>query len=152
MKDADDESVSVGPNQQRQLVVGDCARFLQSIYVSGARTNLIFDLLVKMNDAANRASGLTIKLAAEATGLSEEEALRCIQGIVSLTGDRIVMENGQRTWLYQNYEPRSIGAAAQGVSRLLPKVFPDGISVRSRRRAASDQRVLPCAANGAVAS
>jgi hypothetical protein len=54
-----------------------------------------------------------MKLAAEATGLSEEEACRCIKGIVSL-GDRIVTQNGQSTWLYQNYEPRSIGAARNG--------------------------------------
>ena len=137
MKDADDESVSVGHAQQEQLVVGDCARFLQSIYISGARTNLIFELLFKMSDAANRASGLTIRLAAEATGLSEDEAYRCIQGIVSLTGDRIVMENGQRKWLYQNYEPRSIGGAAQGVSRLLPKVAVSEEVSRSRKRAGS---------------
>lgn len=67
MKDADDESVSVFGNQQKQMA-GDCARYLQSVYLSGARTNLIFDWLVKMSDAANGASGLTIKMAAEATG------------------------------------------------------------------------------------
>lgn len=121
MRHADDEPIFVGPTQQMQQAIGDCARFLQSIYISGAKTNLIFELLFKMSDAANRASGMTIKLAAEATGLSEEEAYRCIQGIASLTGDRIVVENGQRKWLYQNYEPRSIGGAAQGFSRLLPK-------------------------------
>ena len=125
MKHADDESVSVGAAQQRQEVIGDCARFLLSIYISGAKTSLIFELLFNMSDAANRASGLTIKLAAEATGLSEDEAYRCIQGIVSLTGDRIVVENGERKWLYQNYEPRSIGGAAQGMSRLLPKAGID---------------------------
>ena len=150
MKDADDESVSVGDTQQRQLLVGDCARFLQSIYVSGSRANLIFDLLVKMNDAANRASGLTIKLAAEATGLSEEEAYRCIQGIVSLTGDRIGMENGQRTWLYQNYEPRSIGGAAQGVSRLLPKVAINEEASRSKKQAGSCQGGFKAVAAEAV--
>ena len=137
MKHADDESVSVGPTQQRQEVIGDCARFLQSIYISGARTNLIFELLFKMSDAANRASGLTIKLAAEATGLSEDEAYRCIQGIVSLTGDQIVVENGQRKWLYQNYEPRSIGGAAQGMSRLLPKAAINEETSHLRKRASS---------------
>jgi hypothetical protein len=137
MKHADDESVSVGPTQQKQQVIGDCARFLQSIYISGARTNLIFELLFKMSDAANRASGLTIKLAAEATGLSEDEAYRCIQGIVSLTGDQIVVENGQRKWLYQNYEPRSIGGAAQGMSRLLPKAAINEERSHLRKRASS---------------
>jgi len=150
MKDADDESASVGHAQQRQLVVGDCARFLQSIYLSGSRTNLIFDLLVEMSDVANRASGLTIKLAAEYTGLSEEEACRCIQGIVSLTGDRIVMEDGQRTWLYQNYEPRSIGGAAQGVSRLLPKVAFNEVASRSRKQGGSCQGVVKTVAAEAV--
>ena len=150
MKDADDESVSIRHTQQKQLVVGDCARFLQSIYVSGSRTNLIFDLLVKMNDVANRASGLTIAVAAQATGLSEEEAYRCIQGIVSLTGDRIVMENGQRTWLYQNYEPRSIGGAAQGISRLLPKAANDSEASRSRKQAGSCQGVFKTMAAEAV--
>ena len=142
MKDADDESVSVSDTQQNQRAVGDCARYLQSIYVSGARTNLIFDLLVKMSDAANRASGLQIKLAAEATGLSEEEAYRCIQAIVSLTGDRIVMQNGERTWLYQNYEPRSIGGAAQGISRLLPRIAIREEAYRSRKRADSSKGVF----------
>ena len=137
MKDADDESVSVSGSQQRQIAEGNCARFLQGIYVSGARTNLIFDLLVKMSDAANRASGLTIKLAAEATGLSEEEAHRCIQGIVAFTGDPIVIEDGQKTWLYKNYEPRSIGGAAQGISRLLPKTAINEPASRPRKRAAS---------------
>jgi hypothetical protein len=150
MKDAHDEPVSISAIQQKQLVVGDCARFLQSIYISGASTNLIFDLLVKMNDAANRASGLTIKLAAEATGLSEEEAYRCIQGIVSFTGDRIVMENGQRTWLYRNYEPRSIGGAAQGISRLLPKAVINEEASRSRKRADSYKRVFKRVAAVAV--
>ena len=150
MKYADDESVSVSDSQQNQLVVGDCARFLQSIYISGTRTNLIFDLLVKMSDAANRASGLTMELAAEATGLSEEEAYRCIQAIVSLTGDRIVIENGQRTWLYQNYEPRSIGGAAQGVSRLVPKVVINKEASRSRKRADSCKGVVNTAAAVAV--
>ena len=137
MKDADDEPVSVSGRQQKQIAVGNCARFLQSIYVSGARPNLIFDLLVKMSDAANRASGLTIKLAAEATGLSEEEAHRCIQGIVAFTGDPIVIRDGQKTWLYQNYEPRSIGGAAQGISRLLPKVAGHEVVSRSRKRVVS---------------
>jgi len=90
-----------------------------------------------MSDAANRASGLTIKLAAEATGLSEEEAHRCIQGIVAFTGDPIVIHDGQKTWLYQNYEPRSIGGAAQGISRLLPKVAITAVASRSRKRASS---------------
>ena len=150
MKDADDESVSAGAAQQRQEVIGDCARFLQSIYISGARTNLIFELLFNMSDAANRASGLTIKLAAEATGLSEDEAYRCIQGIVSLTGDRIVVENGQRKWLYQNYEPRSIGGAAQGMSRLLPKAGIDEETSRLRKRASSYRGVLKRVAAVAV--
>jgi len=151
MKDADEESISVSGNQQKQIA-GDCARNLQSVYHGGASTNLIFDLLVKMSDAANQASGITIKLAAEAAGLSEEEAYRCIKGIVSFTGDPIVIKDGEKTWLYRNYEPRSIGGAAQGVSRLLPKVLPDGIAVPSRRRVASCQSVLQRAAHGAVAS
>jgi len=134
MKDADDEPVSGG--QQKQMA-SDCARYLQSVYLSGARTNLIFDLLVKMSDAANRASGLTIKLAAEATGLSEGEAYRCIQGIVAFTGDPIVIQDGQRTWLYQNYEPRSIGGAAQGIGRLLPKLGGLETASRLRKRAGS---------------
>jgi hypothetical protein len=142
MKDADDESVSIGATQQKQQAVGDCARFLQSIYIGGAKTNLIFELLFKMSDAANRESGLTIKLAAEATGLSEDEAFRCIQGIVSLTGDRIVIENGQRKWLYQNYEPRSIGGAAQGVSRLLPKAAINEEMSHLRKRADSYRGLL----------
>jgi len=146
MKHADDESVSVGAAQQRQEVIGDCARFLQSIYISGAKTSLIFELLFNMSDAANRASGLTIKLAAEATGLSEDEAYRCIQGIVSLTGDRIVVENGERKWLYQNYEPRSIGGAAQGMSRLLPKAGIDEEISHLRKRASSYRGVLKRAA------
>jgi len=141
MKDADDESVSVFGNQQKQMA-GDCARYLQSVYLSGARTNLIFDLLVKMSDAANGASGLTIKLAAEATGLSEEEAHRCIQGIVSFTGDPIVIREGERTWLYENYEPRSIGGAAQGISRLVPKPASDESASRSKKRASSSKGVL----------
>jgi hypothetical protein len=150
MKYADDESVSVFDSQQKQLVVGDCARFLQSIYISGTRTNLIFDLLVKMSDAANRASGLTIKVAAEATGLSEEEAHRCIQGIVAFTGDPIVIQDGQKTWLYKNYEPRSIGGAAQGISRLLPKTAIYEAASRPRKRASSCKVVLGSAS--AVAS
>jgi len=148
MKDADDESVSVSGSRQKQIP-GDCARYLQSVYLSGARTNLIFDLLVKMSEAANRASGLTIKLAAEATGLSEEEAYRCIRGIVSFTGDPIVTQDGQKMWLYQNYEPRSIGGAAQGISRLLPKIAVSEVASRSRKRAGSSG-VLKAAA--AVAS
>jgi hypothetical protein len=145
MKDADDETVSVLCSQQKQIA-GDCARYLQSVYLSGARTNLIFDLLVKMSDAANRASGLTIKLAAEATGLSEEEAYRCIRGIVSFTGDPIVMQDGQKTWLYQNYEPRSIGGAAQGLARLLPKVVINEAVSRSRKRPGSSRRLAVMAA------
>jgi hypothetical protein len=137
MKDADDESVSVSGSQQKQRAEGNCARFLQGIYTSGARTNLIFDLLVKMSDAANRASGLTIKLAAEATGLSEEEAHRCIQGIVAFTGDPIVIQDGHKTWLYKNYEPRSVGGAAQGISPLLPKTAIDKAASRPRKRAAA---------------
>ncbi len=146
MKDADDEPVSASGSQQKQMAVCNCARFLQSIYVSGARTNLIFDLLVKMNDAGNRASGLTIKLAAEATGLSEEEAHRCIQGIAAFTGDPIVIQDGQKTRLYQNYEPRSIAGAAQGTSRLLPKVAINGAASRSKKRAGSCKVVLGAAA------
>lgn len=119
MNYADEEPVSISGGQQIQTV-GNCARYLQSVYHSGARTNLIFDLLVKMSDAANRASGMTIKLAAESTGLSEEEAYRCIRGIVCFTGDPIVVEDGERTWLFQNYEPRSIGGAVQGICRLVP--------------------------------
>ena len=110
---------------------------------------MIFDLLVKMSDAASRASGLTIRLAAEATGLSEEEAYRCIRGIVSFTGDPIVTQDGQKMWLYQNYEPRSIGGAAQGISRLLPKIAVSEVASRSRKRAGSSG-VLKAAA--AVAS
>jgi len=87
-----------------------------------------------MSDAASRASGLTIRLAAEATGLSEEEAYRCIRGIVSFTGDPIVTQDGQKMWLYQNYEPRSIGGAAQGISRLLPKIAISEVASRSRKR------------------
>jgi hypothetical protein len=90
-----------------------------------------------MSDAANGASGLTIKLAAEATGLSEEEAYRCIRGIVAFTGDPIVIQDGQRTWHFQNYEPRSIGGAAQGMSRLVPKFSVGEAASRSRKRASS---------------
>jgi hypothetical protein len=136
MKHADDEPSFSSGGQQKQIA-GDCARYLQSIYLSRARTNLIFDLLVKMSDAANRASGLRIKLAAEATGLCEEEAYRCIQAIVSFTGDPIVMQDGERTWLYQNYEPRSIGGAAQGISRLIPKLADKELASPAKRRASS---------------
>ncbi len=141
MKYADEEPVSVSGGQQKQLA-GNCARYLQSVYLSGARTNLIFDLLVKMSDAANQAPGLTIKRAAEATGLSEEEAYRCIQGIACFTGDPIVMQDGERTWLYENYEPRSIGGAAQGMSKLLPKFAEDEEPSHSRKRANTDKGVL----------
>jgi hypothetical protein len=149
MKDADDESISVSGSQQQQIA-GDCARYLQSVYLSGARTNLIFDLLVKMSDAENRASGLTIKLAAEGTGLTEEEAYRCIQGIASFTGDPIVIQNGERMWLYQNYEPRSIGGAAQALSRLLPKVAANEAASPSRKRASSCEAALKKTAAVAV--
>jgi hypothetical protein len=44
------------------------------------------------------------------------------------------VENGQRKWLYENYEPRSIGGAAQGMSRLLPKAaINQGISLLKKR-------------------
>jgi hypothetical protein len=145
MRDADDEPISVSGNQQKQMA-GECTRYLQSVYLGGARTNLIFDLLVKMSDAGEQASGLTIKGAAEATGLSVEEAYRCIQGIVCFTGDPIVIQDGEKTWLYQNYEPRSIGGAAQGNSRLLPKIASGGLSSRSRKQASS------CGVSKAVAA
>jgi hypothetical protein len=136
MRDADDEPISVSGSHQKQIV-GECARYLQSVYLSGARTNLIFDLLVKMSDDGEQESGLGIRAAAEATGLSVEEAYRCIQGIASLTGDPIVIQDGEKTWLHQNYEPRSIGGAAHGNSRLLPKVASGGVAARARKQASS---------------
>jgi len=101
--------------------VEECTQSLQSVYTSGSRVNLILDLFVEFSDAANRASGLTAQLASDATGMSRLEAWQYLLVIAKLTGDSVVVINGEPTLLYQTYEPRSIGKAAQGEGHLIRK-------------------------------
>jgi len=106
---------------QQTQALGELVRHLQSVYLSGAPTRLLFDLLVKLNDAENQASGLSVKTITERTTLNSMEAYRCVCGIASFTGERVVAGQDGEVWLHTNYEPRSVGLAAMGMGRVIPK-------------------------------
>jgi len=122
---------------QQKQALDDCTRYLQSVFLSGAPTCLIFDLLVRLSDAENQASGLTVRTIVERTRLSPQEALRGIRGIASFTGDDLIQHvDGDDMWLYQTYEPRSIGHAAMATGKLIRK------AARKKARQAGNDKAL----------